>query len=211
MKDADPRPNTLVAIPAYDGRIVAEQAGVLIQCAGLFRNLFVLKGNSNISAARNWVAAWFLESTFDSLFMIDSDQDFTAEQFHAIATDRDADAVIGIYPKKSDDLEPVLHGLGFARVDRCVFERMLQSDTVQIASYRYLGKLVYDFFINGTAANGLWVGEDTGFWSNVVNSGTRVKVRSDVQIGHWGAKCYRLPPLDLHTAANAAMLGKRDE
>lgn len=76
VKMLDPR-TILVAIPCYDGKLMAETAGVLLSCQGLFAALHTPSECSHISLVRNLIAGQFLASQFEWLVCIDSDIAFT--------------------------------------------------------------------------------------------------------------------------------------
>lgn len=68
----DPR-TVMVAIPCYDGKIMAELAGMLVNCGRLFGVISLPTECSHISLARNLIAAQFMASPYEWLVCIDSD------------------------------------------------------------------------------------------------------------------------------------------
>lgn len=68
----DPR-TVMVAIPAHDGRIMAELAGALQSSVGLFAAVSFPTECSHVSLVRNLIAGQFMASNFEWLVSIDSD------------------------------------------------------------------------------------------------------------------------------------------
>lgn len=68
----DPR-EVYVAVPAYDGKIVVEQAGSLLACSRMIGNISFKPGISHVSVARNIIAHSFLKTEAQWLICIDSD------------------------------------------------------------------------------------------------------------------------------------------
>jgi len=68
----DPR-TILVAVPCYDGKLMAELAGGLLSSLGLFAATTLPTECSHISLQRNLIAAQFMDSRFQWLVCIDSD------------------------------------------------------------------------------------------------------------------------------------------
>jgi hypothetical protein len=68
----DPR-TICVAIPCYDGKLMAELSGCLQMCAQRFAALSLPTECSHISLQRNLIAANFLASPFEWLVCIDND------------------------------------------------------------------------------------------------------------------------------------------
>lgn len=68
----DPR-TVMVAIPCYDGKVMAELTGMLVTGARLFGAISLPTECSHISLVRNLIAAQFMASSFEWLVCIDSD------------------------------------------------------------------------------------------------------------------------------------------
>ncbi len=71
----------LVAIPAYDGKVLAELAGSLIASAGAFGAVSIKSEVSLVPLVRNIIAHQFIKSPFEWLVCIDSDIGFTPQDF----------------------------------------------------------------------------------------------------------------------------------
>lgn len=87
----DPR-NILVAIPAGDGKVMAELAGMLVSARNQFGAISLVSECSVIQIARNVIADGFLSSNFDWLVSIDSDTVPTPEDFRLLLEPCDASA-----------------------------------------------------------------------------------------------------------------------
>lgn len=68
----DPR-TVMIAIPAYDGKVMAELTGVLASCRNLYAALSIPTECSHVSLVRNIIASQFMASNFEWLVCIDSD------------------------------------------------------------------------------------------------------------------------------------------
>lgn len=141
-----------VAIPALDGRQDCLNGGGLAACAAahLFGTHRYQLLCSDIRRARNLQAARFLEAeSFDWLFFLDSDIGFSEADFRTLmdypkyhnapylpernpegttlTDDGHALIVCAEYSKKTELLEPARFGLGFCRIHRSVFQRLLDA------------------------------------------------------------------------------------
>lgn len=87
----DPR-TVMVAIPCYDGKIMAELAGALIHSASRFGAITLPTECSHISLARNLIAAQFMASPFEWLVCIDSDTVPSARDFELLLDPCDVEA-----------------------------------------------------------------------------------------------------------------------
>lgn len=189
----------LVCIPTLPGTVLDELLGILNSCVPLWHGVLTERGNSSIALARNNMADAFLKGTkLDSIIWIDSDILFTREDFELLLEGPEP-AVSAIYAKKDDSGEPAVHGMGFARTDRCVFDALRERGLTQEAFIPGWGRVITDYFINGAAINpqdpnGLrtWIGEDTGFWSLVRTANIPYRIETRTDLGHVGRKVYKL-------------------
>lgn len=190
----------MVCIPTLPGFVLDELPGILGNCHGLYHSYLTEKGNSSIALARNNIANVFLKNTkFDSMIWIDSDILFTREDIEAIQAG-DENAVCATYAKKDDTGDVATWGMGFARIDRCVFELLVEYKYACEVFVPGWNRVMHDFFICGSALNPkdptgmrIWLNEDTGFWSLVKNAGIRARLETGLDLGHVGRKVYRQP------------------
>lgn len=84
----DPR-GVYLAIPCGDGRLMAELAGSLIQCQGLYGAVSMPSECSHISLVRNLIAAQFLATPFEWLVCVDNDIRFTRDDYGLLLQPRD--------------------------------------------------------------------------------------------------------------------------
>lgn len=72
----DPR-TIMIAIPCYDGKVMAETTGALGTCQGLYAAVSLPTECSHVSLVRNIIAGQFMASHYEWLVCIDSDIAFT--------------------------------------------------------------------------------------------------------------------------------------
>jgi hypothetical protein len=160
-------------------------------------------GGSNVGAVRNVIVDKFLnESDCHWLMMLDDDIGFTITDWDLLWQDESGElAVVAEYLQKIDGERRVAHfGLGFARVHRQVFERLLELETEDRRPYlqqgMYAGRLLWDFFPQGVNAAGEYRQEDHGFWQLVRLAGVSVRVERRCRLAHSGRSTWRYDERD---------------
>jgi len=194
LSKVDPR-KILVSIPTHDGRIWAGCAGGISQCvaAQRFGNFYFHAGGSCINHVRNQMASIFLKSQSEILICIDSDIEFTVQDFDFLMSGPE---MIGtaLYLKKVERYLPVTYGMGFVRIDRQVFEILdqLVDDTGRpmVAEYYENGHIEKDYFRTGASSDARWMAEDFGFWSLVQLAGITPQIEKRTRLKHWGMKSF---------------------
>jgi len=99
--------NVMIAAPAYDGTITVWHASSLSETCklGLTKDINVfciyMSYDALVQRARNDIVQLALDSNVDDLVFIDTDVDWSPEDFFKLL-DHDADIVGGVYPKKGD-------------------------------------------------------------------------------------------------------------
>ncbi len=210
----------LVATPTIDGRVECGHEGALIACASahLFGSVVFLAGVSHITLARNLMVHGFLRSVYDWLVFIDSDISFSAADFRLLM-DYPSGAAIGAidvketnpegttlnaagqalivtaeYSRKVDSLDPARFGLGFTRIHREVFQRLIAAadgeGAPRIGQFVNKGEIVHDFFPSGPGFEGVWFGEDTGFFHLCRLCGITPRIEQRTNLLHIGRKVY---------------------
>lgn len=216
----DPK-KILVSVPAYDGRVETHLVGGLTSSMGLFAGLVFVAGHSAVNFARNKIVHGFLQTQYEHLVMIDSDTGFTRQDLEYLL-EGDEEAVCAEYSRKVDMDDPnnmvkpgnIHFGLGFARVHRAVFERILElkspTGTDMAGRFFYNGELAADFFPTGAAAEGSWFGEDHGFWHLARMVETKVRIETRTRLIHYGRKAWLYDPA-LSQQADGAWFGDPDK
>lgn len=202
----------MICIPTLPGFVLDELPGILGSCYGLHHSYLTEKGNSSIPLARNNMADTFLKHTrFDSMIWIDSDILFTREDLERIQSGPES-AVCATYAKKDNTGEAATWGMGFARIDRCVFETLIEQKAACEVYVPGWDRVMHDFFICGAAINPrdpngmrIWLNEDTGFWSLVKNAGIPTRLETGLDLGHVGRWVYRLPHSTVNDGAFEAL------
>jgi hypothetical protein len=147
--------DVVIAIPCHDGRMESGCAVGLHQIAarGMAPNLMKLDGCSNVALVRNVIAAGFLRMPYQWLVGIDSDIEFSPDDYailmdwhrappppldqelhdratlieitpHNAPSYKAAAMVCAEYARKEENAVPVRLGYGFVRIHRSVFERL---------------------------------------------------------------------------------------
>ncbi len=155
-------------------------------------------GGSNVAAVRNKIAHEFLTRTSaEWLMMLDDDIGFTLDDWDYLWEDQHSElAVCAEYLQKIDGQQvPALFGLGFCRVHREVFERLIKlTDSTGQAWVRqgiYAGTLMYDFFPQGVNSAGEYRQEDHGFWTLVHLTQAPVRLERRGHLLHSGRSTWR--------------------
>ncbi len=161
----------------------------------------ILYGGSNVGTVRDMIADQFLTRTQASwLVMIDDDIGFTLEDWDLLFEDQSGElAVCAEYLQKVDGQRKVAHfGLGFARVHRRVFGAMIDltshDGTPWVRQGIFEGRLLWEFFPQGTNAVGERRQEDHGFWTLVHATGLPVRVERRTRLVHSGRSSWVYDP-----------------
>lgn len=215
--------SVLVLTPTHSGAVEMGYAAGLASCAAvhLFGN-FSQISNTPISLARNTlINQHFLPRGFEWAVFIDADICFSAQDFKLLmdypahppsslspyeireenpegtsVNDKgQAILVCGEYARKVDTRDPVRFGLGFTRIHRSVFQRLIDSTeddgTPRIGQfYHQSGELFWHFFPEGPGGDGQWFGEDTGFFHLCRLAGITPRIEQRTQLIHIGKKAY---------------------
>jgi hypothetical protein len=100
--------NVMISAPSYDGTITVWHASSLSETCklGLTKDINVfciyMSYDALVQRARNDIVQLALDSNVDDLVFIDTDVDWSPEDFFKLL-DHDADIVGGVYPKKGDE------------------------------------------------------------------------------------------------------------
>jgi hypothetical protein len=211
-----------VAVPSYDGRIPIQLVQSLNALDGALPcpvTIKLLGGNSLVPAARNVLAADFLETDCTHLLFVDSDIVFTPEQVARLLAHNEAivgglyakkkkdplEWVVNIFPGQStaDGLLPVRHiGLGFLLIGREVLEKMIEKLGPEIRYNAYVTeRQEWDFFPVGPrddVAARRYFSEDWGFCRRALDLGFTLCADTGVKLEHFGTASY---PLRSQTAS----------
>lgn len=194
----------LLCTPSLDRRIdIGTHYGILqiMAAAGGAIQPYSLVGNSDIRNCRNLCAHYFLTRTqCDTLFFLDSDIVFTAEDF-AYMLEGEESVVIAPYARKQWGMAPTAFGMGFCRIGRDVFDNLndwvTEEGEEQLRRYYVTefggSSICTDFFTNGATSDARWFGEDTGFWHWCALRGLSVRYEKRTRLNHVGPCLYGYP------------------
>lgn len=219
----DPK-SILIATACYNGKVDMGYAGGLAAIASqqLFGGNTFLSDCSHVALARNAIVSTFLRSNFEWLFFIDDDIGFSAEDYrlvmgqptaeppvnqelHDMATLFEPDderaglslITCAEYARKIDGAPPARLGLGFCKIHRVVFSLLdqlnLDTGEARVDAFMFEGRLVKDYFLCG-AADGRWLGEDTGFFSLCRLANIHPRVEQRTRLVHTGRKSFDYRP-----------------
>jgi hypothetical protein len=205
----DPR-EIVVAVPCHTGRIDVLTANGLCNIIGTGRianQPLWNYGGSNVGAVRNDILHTFLTlSDCQWLMMIDDDIGFTVDDWDLLWEDQAGElAVCAEYLQKIDGEKVAAQfGLGFARVHRTVFERLmamtLEDGTPFLRQGYYAGKLLWEFFPQGVTVAGEYRQEDHGFWQLVRIAQVSVRIERRCKLAHSGRSTWRYDADELAAA-----------
>ncbi len=167
------------------------------------------KGSSLVHHSRSKIAWQFLQTSFNRIFWIDSDQAWRADAFlRLLALSTVKDVVCAAYPHRRDppgffltplgaEVEADEHGciavkelgLGFACVQRHVVEELAAKAPSARFSDVNDGQPIPHIFRMGIR-DGFAVGEDCAFFEDVRGLGYSVHVDPTITLGHIGPKVF---------------------
>ena len=201
--------SVMIAIPCGSGFFHWQHVhsllntNVELQTRGISFEVKILPECSIIEQARNVLANEFINSPHSHLFMIDSDIQWTPDQFMEILRlGVDLPIVCASYPEKNDSLTFHIQkngtqldergcieirgaGLGFTIVQRKVMIDLAQgSEKVMIKSEPLQRIFRCD------VKDGEFQGEDMRFFSDCRKLGYKVYLKPSVTLGHIGTKNY---------------------
>lgn len=168
------------------------------------------KGSSLVHHARSKVAWHFLQTDYQYLFWVDSDQAWEPASFiRVLGLATLKDVVAATYPGRHEGagffLTPLAEqaeadehgcipvkelGLGFACVKRKVVEELAERAPLAIFKDINGGEPIPHIFHMGVDEDGFAVGEDVGFWRDIRALGYSVNVDPTIRLGHIGPKVY---------------------
>lgn len=199
-----------IAIPSYRGIVPLDFCRELVHtCSNLLLNrvsncILTERENSIIANARNRLVHSFLKDTkMQKLVFLDDDIIFTWADFERLlGWSTHYNIVCGAYPTRQfpikyfinfDEKDPQFSkhgllsirgtGLGFAVIDRGVFERLSPPE------YKVQGEMIKAYFDTETR-NGKLFGEDMWFFEQCRKNGEEVWLDPLINLGHFGNHTY---------------------
>lgn len=181
------RDNTIMTYPMQDYRIDNEMHKGLMLSMSLYAGEFTTGGYSDIGLARNIIFNAALVSKFEWIVCVDTDIGFDGEDLQKLLTlcgPQDY-AAQGLYAKKDESGEVVVHGLGFSRFHRCVLEAIREYLPMP---FMRDGREMQDFFPTGVTPTKSLLREDTAFWFLASQIGVKARAIADLNIRHYGGR-----------------------
>lgn len=198
--------------------------GLMSAASGhMFGNIIFLQSVSHISLARDLMAHSFMRTDYEWMVFIDSDIQFSPEDFRilmdyprrgpasadftgcelnpegtTVNSYGEALIVCAEYARKVDSLDPAQFGLGFCRIHRSVFETLQNArddeGAPRVGQFVHKGEMYDHFFPSGPGFEGVWFGEDTGFFHLCRLCGITPRVETRTRLIHVGRKVYPYLP-----------------
>jgi hypothetical protein len=162
-------------------------------------------GGSNVAAVRMTIVHEFLKTSCEWLMMLDDDICFTVLDWDLLWEDHGGEwAVCAEYLQKiPNQIVPARWGLGFTRVHRLVFEKLMQLSTEDgqpfVRQGFYCGELMYDFFPQGINSAGEYRQEDHGFWMLVRLAQIPTRYERRTRLGHAGRMVWKYDAAEVDT------------
>jgi hypothetical protein len=165
-----------------------------------------MAGNSNISHARNMMLNLFWNlPQFDRVVLIDADIAWSPQDWQYLMEGPE-EVVVAEYAKKvqgtmpdGSPWTPVKGGMGFVRVERSAFQKLVDATTEQgtdrIPRYYENGQLCYDFCYTGASGDGRFITEDRGFFMYCMLAGITVRNETRTRLKHVGRAVFDYEPL----------------
>jgi len=198
----------LLATPLHSGAAEREFIIGLLQAHGLYAAWTCLEGQANISRARDILAAQFLASDCTSLVFIDGDIGFSRQDLQLLL-ESPFQITAGLYQRKNASGQWVCVpqpeaaasvasqsnyrkvqrvGTGFLRIDRAVFEKMIQSKLV--LGYPLDNNELHQFFPSGVL-DGHFLSEDYYFCELAARAGFDIHIDTRIRLKHVGRFIYQ--------------------
>lgn len=186
----------------------------LLTVAGIGHTDIGIGGDPYLWKVRSKLATKFLKEYPDAtdLFFRDDDVGYPATKVLEFLH-RPEDIVLGVYPKKNDDLDfpcelegdpvtrlPIQHdglvkivsaGAGFLRIKRGVLERMAETAPTFREIERGVTSEYWGLFAEGIGGDGWAWGEDKSFFNSCRNLGYDIWCDPDIEFTHAGRKKWK--------------------
>lgn len=197
-----PDPSTVaLGMPVMDYKPDAHTVMGMMQVVPFIARPLVLGGMSDVALARNCIVHSFMTApeNFQWLVFVDADIGFGPIEWCQLM-EGDSPLVCGPYARKIEgDNRVVSHGLGFTRISREIFDKLISMNTEDgsplVRQFMHEGELKCDFFPCGITGQGDLFREDQGFYMLAQMAGYEREVRRHIQLVHYGRKGYTLPPV----------------
>lgn len=192
------RDKIVIGMPVHNFLIDAGCVSGLIACAPLYARPIFYGGNSYVSLARDRIVHTFQhDTTAEWLVWIDSDTEFTPQDWQILWEMESDPLVCCAYSRKFLGAPPVQWGLGFTRVHRSVYEKIdaLSTDDGQerVPKYFFEGRLLAQYHPQGIMGPESWLGEDQGFFLWAREAGITPRFETRTRLGHAGRMVYGFP------------------
>lgn len=200
----------MIAAPSYDGTITVWHASSLSETCklGLTKDINVfciyMSYDALVQRARNDIVQLALDSNVDDLVFIDTDVDWTPEDFFKLL-DYDVDIVGAVYPKKGDTEQyPVkidsdtlsfdgrglveVNGLptGFMRIRKDALQKIWDASDEYTEKHKE--KPIRMCFNVGINSRNELVSEDMSFCEKWKNLGEKLYLDPSINLSHVGTK-----------------------
>ncbi len=217
----------LVCTVAPDGRVETGYTWGMVAASAchMFGNVLFTDGRQAVGIPdarllRNLSADIFLKSKCDWMLSIDPDICFSANDVRTLMdyppadekgtpyveentsnttvnSDGEALIVCAEYSRKTEALDACRFGLGFCRIHRSVFEKLMAADaddgTPRVGQFLSKIGLIYDFFPNGPGLDNTWFTEAAGFFHVCRLCGITPRIETGCRLANMGSKAYPYP------------------
>ena len=211
----------LIAIPCGSGFFHYQTTHSLLKTVIELQNraigfeVKILPGCSIVEEARNILAHEFLNSQHTHLFMVDSDMQWTPEQFLKLLKLSDILPVVcAMYTEKNDsgifhvklngrkitDSNPIEingAGLGFTLVHREVIQELANK-----APAIFIKNTKMPRIFSCNVVDGEFQGEDMKFFSDCQEAGYKIYLDPSITLGHIGTKVYSTSIINGNSTSN---------
>lgn len=199
--------STVLVIPSYAGKILADNLPTLIQLHSQGIEIACISGQSLISRTRSYIATIMLDSGYEEIFWLDDDIIFEEADVWALlnAPEPYRKFLGGLYPKREKnggwammaspqtnryERYPEVHGIGFGFVltAREIYEpiqKQMESEGARLHDG------TFPFFAAIPLKTGEFYGEDFCFGFRSKQCGTPPRIDPRVVLGHRGDHTFR--------------------